>query len=122
MNKLSKEIIGKDYVLLSVIFVITAVALYSTYWIAISTPVKIIIWIGWFVVFCFLGFFTRNGQQIYLFFNEAKIELQKVVWPNRQETVQTTTIVMIMVSVMGFILWAIDSLMMAIIAKITHLG
>ena len=121
MNKLDKEIIGKDYLLLSVIFAITGIAFYSTYWLGISTPIKIIIWIGWLVGFCSIGFFTRNGQQIYLFFNEAKIELQKVVWPNRQETVQTTTIVMIMVSVMGFILWAIDSLMLAIIAKITHL-
>lgn len=122
MNKLNKAIIGKDYVLFIVIFLMTAVALYSTCWLAISSPIKIIIWIGWLVGFCFFGFFTKNGQKIHLFFNESKIELQKVVWPNRQETVQTTTIVMIMVSVMGFILWAIDSLMMAVIAKITHLG
>ena len=96
--------------------------MYSTYWMALATPVKVMVWIGWLVVFSLLSFFTSKGQQVWLFFNEAKIELQKVVWPNRQETVQTTTIVMIMVSVMGFILWAIDSLMMTIIAKITHLG
>ena len=122
MNKLGKAIIGKDCMLLSIILAITALAFYSTYWLPISTPIKIIIWIGWLIGFCLLVFFTKNGQQIYLFLNESKIELQKIVWPNRQETVQTTIIVMIMVSVMGFILWAIYSLMMVIIAKITHLG
>ena len=53
---------------------------------------------------------------------EAKAELLKVVWPTRQETIQTTSIVMIMVAVTGFILWGIDSGMMWVIAKITHLG
>ena len=76
----------------------------------------------WVLIFCGLSFFTAHGQKIYSFFNEAKVELLKVVWPSRQETIQTTTIVMVMVSVMGFILWAIDSFMMSIIAKITHLG
>ena len=52
------------------------------------------------------------------FAKEAKIELRKVVWPTRQETIQTTSIVMVMVAVTGFILWGIDSGMMWIIAKI----
>ena len=122
MNNLNKTINGKDYVFITVILIVTVMALYSTYWMVTSTPIKIIIWIIWLLVFCVLGFFTRSGQTVCLFFNESKIELQKVVWPNRQETVQTTLIVMIMVSVMGFVLWAIDSIMLAIIAKITHLG
>ena len=72
--------------------------------------------------FCLLGYLTSAGKSFYAFMLESKLELQKVVWPNRQETVQTTTIVMAMVSITGFVLWAIDSFMMSIIAKITHLG
>ena len=53
---------------------------------------------------------------------EAKIELQKVVWPTRQEAVQTTSIVMVMVTITGFVLWGIDSGMLWAIGKITHLG
>ena len=122
MNKLNKEIISKDWLILSVIFLITALAFYATYGLVIPAPIQIIIWIAWLVSVCLLGFFTQNGRKVYFFISEAKVELQKVVWPNRQETVQTTAMVMVMVSIMGFILWAIDSLMMAIIAKITHLG
>ena len=122
MNDVKKSITGKDYLLLLVIFILMSTVFYAGHYLAIATPIKIIIWIVGLVLSCLLAFFTTKGQQIYLFFNEAKVELQKVVWPNRQETVQTTTIVMIMVSVTGFILWAIDSCMMLIIAKITHLG
>lgn len=101
---------------------LTAVALYSTTGSSLSSPVKVIVWIFWGVLFVTFGYFTSKGRAFVAFAADAKVELQKVVWPNRQETVQTTSIVMIMVTVTGFVLWGIDSLMMWIIAKITHLG
>ncbi|KTC97644.1 preprotein translocase subunit SecE [Legionella erythra] len=101
---------------------LTAGAFFVTYYYSYSAPVKIIIWIGWLVGCAILAFFTNKGRQVFEFANEAKVELQKVVWPSRQETVQTTSIVMIMVAVTGFILWGVDSAMMWVIAKITHLG
>jgi preprotein translocase subunit SecE len=112
----------KDYYIWLSIVLLTISASYLTYNLTIPTPVKIIIWIVWTLSFFVLAYFTTLGKTVYGFANESKLELQKVVWPSRQETVQTTTIVMIMVSVTGFILWAIDSFMMSIIAKITHLG
>lgn len=104
------------------IILITGAAFFVTYFFKISAPVKVIIWIGWILSCGILAFFTTKGQQVYIFANEAKVELLKVVWPSRQETIQTTSIVMIMVAVTGFILWGIDSGMMWVIAKITHLG
>jgi preprotein translocase subunit SecE len=68
------------------------------------------------------GFLTVQGKQVFSFGKEAKLELQKVVWPTRQETIQTTSIVMVMVALTGFILWGIDSGMLWAIGKITHLG
>ena len=59
---------------------------------------------------------------MFVFVKEAKVELLKVIWPTRQETIQTTAIVMIMVALMGFILWGIDSVMVWAILKLTHLG
>ena len=37
------------------------------------------------------------------------VEVRKVVWPNRQETTQTTMIVVFTVIVVAFILWGLDS-------------
>ena len=79
-------------------------------------------WIGWLVLTLVFGFMTTQGKQVFLFAKEAKIELEKVVWPTRQETIQTTSIVMIMVTVTGFILWGIDSGMMWAIGRLTQLG
>jgi preprotein translocase subunit SecE len=112
----------KEFSLWAGITVITIVAFFLTYYYSFSSPIKIIIWIVWFFLCGVFFFFTSKGQQVLVFGNEAKLELQKVVWPTRQETIQTTSIVMIMVAVTGFILWGTDFGMMMLIAKITHLG
>jgi len=104
------------------IALITLLAFFGTYNFHFSAPIKALIWIGWLVLTLLLGFFTSKGKQAFSFGQEAKIELQKVVWPSRQETIQTTSIVMIMVTITGFVLWGIDSGMMWAIGKITHLG
>lgn len=101
---------------------VTVGAFLCTYYYTFSGPVQSIIWLGWLVLIILLGYSTTKGKQLYQFALEAKIELLKVVWPTRQETIQTTTIVMIMVTLTGFILWGVDSIMMWAIAKITHLG
>ena len=55
-----------------------------------------------------ISFQTAKGRQIWLFIQDAQIEVKKVVWPTRQETVQTTMIVVIMVVIVAIILWLLD--------------
>lgn len=104
------------------IIVATLLAILSTYFYNFSFAINACIWLAWLVVSMFLGYFTNKGKEVLDFFKESKIELLKVVWPTRQETVQTTAVVMAVVTVTGFALWGIDSCMMWIIAKITQLG
>jgi len=111
-----------DIMLWLAVIVVTALAFTGTYYYHFTAPVVAMIWVGWLVVTFALGLFTKAGKAAFEFAKESKIELQKVVWPNRQETVQTTSIVMIMVTVTGLVLWGIDAGMMWIIGKITHLG
>ena len=112
----------KDVILWIAVAVITLAAFFGTYYFNLSTPILAMLWIGWLVLTLGCSFFTDKGQQVFSFAKEAKTELEKVVWPTRQETIQTTSIVMIMVTVTGFVLWGIDSGMMWTIGKITHLG
>ncbi len=51
---------------------------------------------------------TEKGRQIWGYFQDAQIEVRKVVWPTRQETVQTTLIVILMVILVAIILWLLD--------------
>lgn len=45
-----------------------------------------------------------------------------MVWPTRQETIQTTLIVFAMVLVVGIVLWLFDMLLMTIVKALTGQG
>jgi len=54
---------------------------------------------------------TSKGQAFWVLAKEARVEIRKVVWPTRQETTQTTLIVVAVVLVMALLLWGLDSLL-----------
>ena len=62
---------------------------------------------------------TNIGQNLIGFGREARMEVRKVVWPTRQETVQTTFMVIVAVIVIGIFLWLIDMLLAEAIQMIT---
>ena len=51
---------------------------------------------------------TVLGQNLIGFSREARMEVRKVVWPTRQETLQTTFMVMVVVIIIGIFLWLVD--------------
>jgi preprotein translocase subunit SecE len=51
---------------------------------------------------------TRIGYSAWTFARDARMEVRKVVWPTRQETVQTTLMVVVMVILVGIMLWLMD--------------
>jgi preprotein translocase subunit SecE len=51
---------------------------------------------------------SRYGAEFRRFLELARIELRKVVWPTRQETLQTTVVVFIFVAVAGVFFWLLD--------------
>ena len=55
-----------------------------------------------------LAAFTAPGREFVVFAQEAVLEVKKVVWPTRKETVQTTGIVFAFVLVMAIVLWMTD--------------
>jgi preprotein translocase subunit SecE len=55
-----------------------------------------------------IGLKTVQGQRFQLFAEEAVVEVRKVVWPSRKETVQTTAAVFAFVLVMAVILYLTD--------------
>ena len=54
---------------------------------------------------------TAKGRDLIELAVSAKKEIQRVVWPTRPETVQTTAIVLVAVLVVGLMLWLIDTLL-----------
>lgn len=54
---------------------------------------------------------TVEGKSFWLLLKGARTEIRKVVWPTRQETLQTSLMVMAVVVLTGLILWGLDTLL-----------
>ncbi|TVO70226.1 preprotein translocase subunit SecE [Sedimenticola selenatireducens] len=59
------------------------------------------------------------GRRVWDFAKASRGEVRKVVWPSRQETIQTTLIVFGMVLLVGIVLWVFDMILMAIVQSVT---
>lgn len=64
---------------------------------------------------------TVRGKATLAFVREARIEMRKVIWPTRQETLQTTLIVAIVTAVMALILWGLDGILVHLVSFIIGL-
>jgi preprotein translocase subunit SecE len=65
---------------------------------------------------------TYLGQAVISFARESRMEVRKVVWPTRQETVQTTFMVIVAVIIIGIFLWFVDMLLAQAIQLLTGSG
>ena len=52
---------------------------------------------------------TQKGRAVWELMKDARSEIRRVVWPTRQETLQTTMIVLGLILVFSLILWVLDS-------------
>ncbi|MGF1723018.1 preprotein translocase subunit SecE [Vibrio kyushuensis] len=62
---------------------------------------------------------TTKGKAAIVFARESRMEVRKVVWPTRQETMQTALIVLAVCIVMALVLWGIDGIMVRLVAFAT---
>ncbi|TQV73874.1 preprotein translocase subunit SecE [Aliikangiella marina] len=69
-----------------------------------------------------IGFTTTKGKNGLAFAKEARIEARKVVWPNRDETVRTTLIIIVAVAIVSLFLWGLDAILVHVISFLTVRG
>lgn len=89
------------------------------YYSEVSMPLRTL---GWLAVLALAGWVastTQKGQWVIGFFRDSRLELRKVVWPTREETMQTTLIVGAMVVVLALFLWGLDSVLVWVIGWLT---
>ena len=53
------------------------------------------------------------------FAQAARVELRKVVWPEREDTVRTTVLVIVFASLMGLFFWVLDLILTWLIRLLT---
>jgi len=58
-----------------------------------------------------LLFWSAQGQVLWQYIQGSRVELRKMVWPTRQETLQTTLVVFVFVLLLGVFFWLVDMLL-----------
>jgi preprotein translocase subunit SecE len=86
------------------------------------------VWASWVAMFggILLGLvlfgFSRHGRDFWQFVLESRVELRKVFWPTRQETMTTTMVVLVFVAIASVFFWLLDLLLASVTRFFTGQG
>ncbi|HJP12696.1 MAG TPA: preprotein translocase subunit SecE [Gammaproteobacteria bacterium] len=94
---------------ISIVILLCSIALFYLNPFVLNTLFKVLILLFSLVVAAYFFIKSAQGERFLYFLKETKIELRKVVWPSREETVKTTGMVMIAVIVVAIFLWIVDA-------------
>lgn len=62
---------------------------------------------------------TAVGQMLWSHVQGSRVELRKVVWPTRQESLQTTLIIAIFVVIVALLMWGLDAALLSGVQALT---
>jgi len=100
---------AKDTALLSLSLIAVLAGIAAFYW---FEDQGLLLRVGLVVLGLAAGFglawFSWYGREFWQFALAARIELRKVVWPDREETVKTTYVVFIFAILLGLFFWGLD--------------
>jgi preprotein translocase subunit SecE len=114
---------GLDTVKLVLAAAIVIVALWAFYFFAeYSLLLRVVLLLALAGGAAAIALTSEPGRRLWRFAADVRMEVRKVVWPTRQETVQTTLIVMVMVLILGILLWLFDMVLMSILRFLTGQG
>jgi preprotein translocase subunit SecE len=102
----------KDVALLIVSIVAILGGIVAFYWYdELPLPARVGMVVLGVAVGAGLVWFSSYGREFVLFGQASRVELRKVVWPSREDTVQTTLVVFIFAIAMGVFFWFLDWLL-----------
>jgi preprotein translocase subunit SecE len=98
-----------DIAKLTLAIVVIAAGVVAYYWYnELPAWERLFILLGGFIVGGAIGSVTRSGRALRDYLSESMFELRKVVWPTRQETLQTTLVIIVVVIILSILLGLID--------------
>jgi preprotein translocase subunit SecE len=65
---------------------------------------------------------TQKGQSTLSFLKDTNVEVRRVVWPTRDETIKMTGVVILMVVLVAFIIWGVDGILFWLVRLFTGQG
>jgi len=103
-------IVDSAKLVLAIAVLIAGIAGY--YWFAgMPVAVRILMVLAGLGIGAALLFWSAQGQVLWQYIQGSRVELRKMVWPTRQETLQTTLVVFVFVLLLGVFFWLVDMLL-----------
>jgi preprotein translocase subunit SecE len=100
---------AKDSALLVLSVLVLFVGIGAYYWFEDEPlAIRIAMVVAGLALGAAFAWFSWYGREFWQFAQASRIELRKVVWPSRDETVKTTYVVFIFTIVMGLFFWGLD--------------
>ena len=65
---------------------------------------------------------TASGKAMWTYIKGSQVEMRKVVWPTRRDSVMTTIMILIVVLILGVFLWGVDALLLEAVQFLTGRG
>ena len=114
---------AKDTVLMALSGLVLLAGIVAFYWFEDqSLLVRVAMVVAALVVSLGLAWVSWYGRQFWQFALASRVELRKVVWPDREETLKTTYVVFIFTGIMGVFFWALDWLLTWLTRTMTGQG
>jgi preprotein translocase subunit SecE len=107
--------------MLSILIVLGSFVLYYQDPLGLNTTLyKVLVLLVGLVLAAFVFLKAPQGVRLNAFYKETKIELRKVVWPTRDETVKTTGMIMVAVVIVAIFLWIVDAILTWAVQLLTN--
>ena len=115
---------ARDKVLLALATLLFAGGLFSFYYFdpQLATAVRLLVLLAAFGAAAAIGYRTQTGQEVWSAISGARTELRKVIWPTKQESVQTTIMIAVVVVIMALLMWGLDSALLFGVEQLTGRG
>ena len=111
---------AKDTALMTLSILVLLAGVVAFYWFdEDALPLRLGMVAGGLVVAGGLLWISWYGREFRQFAQAARVELRKVVWPSREDTVRTTIMVIAFAIVMGLFFWFLDMILTWMIRLLT---
>ena len=118
--QISEAASAKDTALMTLSILVLLAGVVAFYWFdEDSLPLRLGMVAGGLVVAGGLLWISWYGREFRQFAQAARVELRKVVWPSREDTVRTTIMVIAFAIVMGLFFWVLDMILTWMIRLLT---
>ena len=112
-----------DKVKIAVSFACVVAGIWGYYYFSGTALVlRVLMVLGGLVLAGVVAYLSVPGKQFFGFAQESWQEAQRVSWPTRKETLQTTAVVFGFVVIMAMFLFAVDSTLAWLVSLITGRG